>query len=182
MRSTVTLVRLPCQTTLLTDVSCVAQILSGCSQIEELTLCGCTHDLLHETLRYNCPLLGATAALLDGLWSSRAIGVPYHWRPKYPVTGYRGLRDLQLHWSQAQQHAHITRYMLKDLAAVPSVSIYADSIMLRVPGELDQLPAALKIVARSMQLIRSGTVDGVKSDLASFRARCQLVNRGRLHG
>jgi len=155
-----------------------SQILKACSFLEELTLCGCTHNLVHESSRYSCPFLGATAARLDGIWPSSSIGVPYALMMKYPVTGYRGLRDLQLHWSPVQQHAHITRYMLKDLAAVPSVSIFADSVMLRMPGALDPLPAALKIVARSMQLVRSGTAAELNTDLVSFHSRCQLVIEG----
>ncbi len=153
-----------------------SQIFWGCTRLEELTLDGCTHALTTESTRYSCPFLGATAARLHNRGSSKYVGVHLPWRRPRPV--YRGLRHLQLRWSTAQQHAHITRYMLKDLAVVPSVSIYADSVMLRVPSELDQLPAALKIIARSMQLIRSGTVDGLRSELASFRSRCQLVIEG----
>ena len=151
-----------------------AQILSACSQLEELTLRNCTHAATHQWARYSCPFLGATAALLHRAGSSRNLAT-YHRFGRPPRVGYRGLRELQLHWHAAEKHAHITRYMLEDLAPVPSVSIHADSIRLRVPGALDPVPAALKIVARSMQLVRSGSGAELSADLASLRSRCQLI-------
>ena len=150
----------------------MAQILRACSQLEELTLHNCTHVAGGYDTHYSSPLLGATVALLHAA-PSRDLDIPAPWR-----AGYRGLRELVLRWDASQQHADLTRYMLRDLAPIPSVSVHADSVMLRVPRVRDKLPAALTIVARSVQLVRGGSAADVMADMASFSARCQLVVEG----
>jgi len=139
-----------------------------------LTLRNCTHPAegTDYNTRYSSPLLGATAALLHAA-PSKDLYHPAPWR-----IGYRGLREVVLHWDASQEHAHITCFMLADLAPVPSVTIHADSIMLRVPRALDPLPLTLKLVTRSMQLVRRDRGAPLESDLASFRSRCDLVIEG----
>ena len=149
----------------------VSQILRACTRLEELTLHNCGHVAGGHYTRHSSPFLGATAALLHA-GPSKDIYHPARWG-----NGNRGLRDLQLHWDASQQHARVTRFMLMDLAPIPS-TIHADSVALRVPRAAERLPAALELVCRSMRLVRRGSVAHLESDVAGFRSRCKLVAEG----
>ncbi len=139
------------------------QILSACRHLEDLTLCNCVasepdawkqHTSVH-------PFMDAVA---DVLMRSAAQ--------------MQGLRSLHLHWDASQQYAWIDRCVFCELAAVPSITVYAASVVLCVPYHRAQVPAALKIVTQRLRLTGCKSVAELEVAMASFRSRCQLVVEG----
>ena len=143
----------------------VAQILSACHQLEDLTLRGCTayprrlrgHTSVH-------PFLGATAKLPGAIARS--------------AMQRAGIRNLQLHCDTFQQPTYLDAGVLCDLAAVPSIVVHAASVALCVPLPCAAVPAALKIVTQRLVLTGCRSVAELENDLSSLQARCQLVIEG----
>lgn len=146
----------------------MTQILSACPLLEDLTLWNCNStlgggysSLLPHAVAH--PLLGAATQMMTAAAGS--------------ATRSPSLRSLQLRFD-ASLRAYLNDCVLSELAAIPMITVHADSVVLCVPLPSAPVPAAVTIVTHRLGLTGCASFAELSADLASFRSRCQLTVEG----